>query len=171
MIKQSSILAFSTTSQVRKSEQVVEAARIRGEQTAFLSHSHKDAKLAKGVQGFLQDKGWEVYIDWEDTSMPSRPNKETANKIKEKIRNLDWFIYLATANSASSRWCPWEIGYADGSKKTDSILIFPTKDSSGHNYGNEYLNLYRHIDIAEGGGHGLFETNNRGILLEKVRYL
>jgi hypothetical protein len=169
MIDQSSIRAYAGRAEIRKSERVVEEARQAGKQTAFLSHSHKDADLAKGLQGFLQAQGWIVYIDWEDTSMPSRPNRETARSIKDKIYRLDWFIYLATSNSASSRWCPWEIGYADGVKDIDKIVIVPTRDSIGNNYGNEYLDLYRHVDSAKGGGFGLFRPDNRGLLLENVR--
>lgn len=169
MIDQSSILAYAGRTDVRKSERVVEEARQAGKQTAFLSHSHQDSELAKGLQGFLQSKGWLVYIDWDDTSMPSKPNRETAQKIKDKIKRLDWFLYLATANSALSRWCPWEIGYADGVKAIDRIVIIPTRDSTGRNHGNEYLDLYKQVSAAEGGGYGLFRpTDKRGILLEGV---
>lgn len=169
MIDQSSIRAFTSRADVRKSERIVEEARRTRKQTAFLSHSHKDTDLAKGLQGFLQSKGWDVYIDWEDTSMPSKPNRETAQKIKEKINRLDWFLYLATGNSATSRWCPWEIGYADGVKDIDKIIIVPTLDSLGRSHGNEYLELYRKIAISEGGSYGIFNPNNRVMLFENVR--
>ncbi|OUS06320.1 hypothetical protein A9Q96_10125 [Rhodobacterales bacterium 52_120_T64] len=170
MIRESSIRAYAGHVGIRKSNQVVNEALREGKQTAFLSHSHKDAELAKGLQGFLQAQGWKVYIDWEDTSMPQSPNRETAQNIKDRIKRLDWFIYLATANSASSRWCPWEIGYADGVKHIDRIVIVPTRDSVGRNYGNEYLELYHQVSSAEGGGYGLFNPiNKRGGLLETVQ--
>ena len=168
MINQSSIRAYAGRTEVRKSERIVEEARLAGKQTAFLSHSHKDAELAKGLQGFLQAQGWKVYIDWEDTSMPQQPNRETARKIKDRIKRLDWFLYLATVNSASSRWCPWEIGYADGAKGIDQIVVIPTRDSAGRNYGNEYLDLYKRVTTADVGGLGVFGPNNRGTLLENV---
>lgn len=168
MINQSSIRAYAGRAELRKSERIVEEARQAGKQTAFLSHSHKDAELAKGLQGFLQAQGWKVYIDWEDTSMPPKPNRETAQKIKDRIKRLDWFLYLATANSASSRWCPWEIGYADGAKGIDRIVVIPTRDSAGQNYGNEYLDLYKRVTTADVGGFGVFGPNNRGTLLENV---
>lgn len=84
MIDQSSIRAYAGRSEIRKSERIVEEARQAGKQTAFLSHSLKDADLAKGLQGFLQAQGWKVYIDWEDISMPPKPNRETAQKIKDR---------------------------------------------------------------------------------------
>lgn len=167
-ISQSSIRAYAGLTPARTSEEIVERARREGKQTAFLLHSHKDADLAMSLQAFLQVNGWKIYIDWQDTSMPPRPNRETADKIKQKIKRLDWFMYLATANSAASRWCPWEIGYADGVKEGDRVVIVPTRDNAGNNYGNEYLDLYRHVDAAQAGGYGLFGPDNRGVLLENV---
>lgn len=169
MINQSSIRAYAGRAEIRKSEQIVNEALVAGKQTAFLSHSHRDAELAKGLQGYLQAQGWMVYIDWEDTSMPPKPNRETAKKIKDRIKRLDWFIFLATANSTNSRWCPWEIGFADGVKNIDKVVIVPTRDSAGNNHGSEYLDLYRHVDTAQGGGVGVFRpTDKRGVLLEDV---
>jgi len=123
-------------------------ARSQNKQTAFLCHSHKDEELAKGLQVLLAEDGWEVYIDWQDNEMPETPNKETATKIKNKITQTDWFLFLATPNSTSSRWCPWDIGYADSEKQNSKIMIIPTSDQSGRWYGNEYLQLYRRIDVG-----------------------
>ncbi len=124
--------------------------------TAFLCHSHKDEDLAKGLQVLLSENGWDLYIDWQDREMPERPEKETAEKIKSKIITMDWFLFLATPNSIQSRWCPWEIGFADSKKIYDRILIIPTSDSSGNWYGNEYLRLYRKIENATTGGLAAF---------------
>jgi len=115
-------------------------------QTAFLCHSHRDQELAKGLQVILKENGWDLYIDWEDSEMPSTPNEETAKRIKSKIQLTNWFLFLATSNSTHSRWCPWEIGYADAVKDYERILIVPTEDDSGKWYGNEYLQLYKKID-------------------------
>ncbi|ARS53528.1 toll/interleukin-1 receptor domain-containing protein [Kushneria konosiri] len=121
-------------------------ALAKKQQTAFLCHSHKDHELAKGLQVLMKENGWDLYIDWEDSEMPSTPNKETANKIKTKIKITDWFLFLATSNSTQSRWCPWEIGFADSAKSYEKILIVPTEDDSGTWYGNEYLQLYRQMN-------------------------
>lgn len=61
---------------------------------------------------------------------------------------MDYLIFLATADSISSRWCPWEIGYADGTKNTDRILLVQTMDRAGYTYGSEYLDLYRRVDFS-----------------------
>jgi hypothetical protein len=121
-------------------------ALAKNQQTAFLCHSHKDHELAKGLQVLMKENGWDLYIDWEDSEMPSTPNKDTANRIKTKINTTDWFLFLATGNSTQSRWCPWEIGFADSAKGYDKILIIPTEDDYGTWYGNEYLQLYKKMD-------------------------
>lgn len=123
-------------------------ARIKKQQTAFLCHSHLDQELAIGLQVLMAEDGWNIYIDWQDNAMPEKPSKETAKRIKNKITETQWFIFLATRNSVNSKWCPWEIGYADSKKAENSILIVPTSDQSGQWYGNEYLQLYRRIDVG-----------------------
>ncbi len=123
------------------------AARIK---TAFLCHSRKDQELAMSVQDFLWKNGWRVYVDWQDTTMPDKPNHETANRLQEKIRDNDWFLFLATANSMASRWCPWEIGYADSAKGKQAILVIPTSDATG-SHGSEYMDLYRRVDRVPDG--------------------
>lgn len=125
-------------------------ARDKLQQTAFFCHSHEDKNLATGFQVLLNENGWDLYIDWQDTAMPEKPTRETAKRIQEKIKALDWFLFLATQNSVSSKWCPWEIGFADSAKSYNNILIIPTADFSGVWYGNEYLQLYRRIDFQNG---------------------
>jgi hypothetical protein len=161
-IRQADLQSYSAVTVTK----TLREAKDEGKPTAFLSHSHKDAYLAKGVQGFLRARGWDVYIDWEDVAMPDVPNRATAERIQRRIQQLELFLFLATANSMSSRWCPWEIGYADGVKRTDAILVLPTQDNYGAVHGNEYLQLYRHVDIASGGGVGHFGSDNRGSILE-----
>lgn len=130
----------------------LQEANVLGQKTAFLCHSHSDVELVKGVVALLNESGWKLYIDWADVTMPPTPTRETARKIKDKISTTTYFLFLATANSTSSRWCPWEIGYADGVKNIDQIFIIPTRDDAGRFHGNEYLQLYRKIDIANQGG-------------------
>lgn len=131
--------------------------------TAFLCHSHKDESLVKGLLVLFQEKGVNLYVDWLDSEMPESPNGETASRIQDKIKSAYYFFFLATANSKASRWCPWEIGYADGVGK--KVCIISTSDD--HNtYGNEYLQLYSHIDdgVSDNGRrHGLavFEPNSK----------
>ncbi|HFF3031789.1 TPA: toll/interleukin-1 receptor domain-containing protein [Stenotrophomonas maltophilia] len=131
----------------------------RGVRTAFLCHSHKDQELVKGFVRLLHDSGWSVYVDWNDSTMPATPNQETARKIREKIVQLDYFILLATDNSMASRWCPWELGYADGKKLNERILVVPTTEHGREN-GNEYVGLYRRIDIDAVGRMQVFSPGS-----------
>ncbi|MEX0166076.1 toll/interleukin-1 receptor domain-containing protein [Pseudomonas brassicacearum] len=139
------------------------SSRRPGQPTAFLSHSHQDAQLALGLQEMLKKAGWDVYIDWQDNTMPAIPDGETAFNIKVAIVRADWFLFLATQNSMASRWCPWEIGFADGKKAHDRIAIIPTSDNQGHFHGNEYLSLYNKIDFDKHGYNlALFDTRGNG---------
>lgn len=127
--------------------------------SAFLCHSHKDETLVLGLLILLEEEGIELYVDWKDHTMPEITNKTTASKIQKKIRESDLFLFLATANAKNSRWCPWEIGYADASIRP--IYIIPTSDDLT-TYGNEYLELYNRIDFGsanEKTALALFEPN------------
>jgi hypothetical protein len=151
------LMAASGRVRVAKARSLSEATANRM-QTAFLCHSHRDASLAQGLVTLLGESGWSVYVDWEDALMPDTPDRDTAKRIQDKIGTLKYFLFLATENSTSSRWCPWEIGYADGKKPIDDILIIPTVDRSGNFHGNEYLRLYRKIDETTPGTLGVFRV-------------
>jgi hypothetical protein len=144
-------------------------ARTLGVKTAFLCHSHHDASLAKGLVQLLSDAGWRVYIDWQDAQMPETPNRETAQRIKQKIVDFEYFLFLATPNSIASRWCPWEIGYADGKKQIDHILVVPTTDGV-QTHGNEYLQLYRRVDLSDKNELAVWQPgqSNNGVLAKNL---
>ena len=155
-IRQSTLRAYQSTLRLSDQPGGIAAAKSFGRQTAFLCHSHLDRRLALSLQAFLHAQGWRVYIDWQDQTLPSTPDRRTAETIQDKIRQLDWLLYLATVNSAASRWCPWEIGYADGIKSRDRIVVIPTRDEAGASYGSEYMELYRRIE-EDAGAVSVFE--------------
>jgi len=123
------------------------ASQVKYSLSIFLSHSHKDKDLVRGFASILQYA--DIYIDWKDDTLPDEPNKETAERIKERIKESDLFILLATDNALSSTWCSWEIGIADGIKGYEYILIVPVTDDSGNFRGNEYLQIYKRIEIVQ----------------------
>lgn len=148
-------IALSSLREAAKREpkpasRTISEARARGAKTVFVCHSHRDADLVKGLVNLLLDAGWTAYIDWADERMPAHPNRETARRIQERIVALDVFLFLATPNSLASRWCPWELGFANGKKQTDSIVVCATSDG-GTIHGNEYLDLYRRLDLSSAG--------------------
>lgn len=126
--------------------------------TIFLSHSHKDKALALGFKNLLAQFGIYIYIDWEDSELPDTPSRKTAEGIKNKIKELDLFILLATNNSLSSRWCPWEIGIADSYKGYENMLIVPVIPDGGDFEGNEYLQLYKRVEIDSYGKYLVLES-------------
>ncbi|MGQ2905745.1 MAG: toll/interleukin-1 receptor domain-containing protein [Neoaquamicrobium sediminum] len=146
-----------------RAETAAEQAVKTNIRTAFLCHSHQDKELVEGFIALLREAGWTLYVDWADTSMPPKPDRITATNIKSRIKQTRYFLFLATPNSVQSRWCPWEIGYADGVKPIDDIIIVPTQDDRGNYYGNEYLQLYRQIDEMANGKLGLWSHDRKGL--------
>jgi len=146
-IRQSDLRAASVSDGIYESAGTIRTAKADKRKTAFLCHSHRDQDLASRLESYLRRVGWNIYIDWKDASMPSTPSLETAEKIQARIVELDWFLFLATQNSMSSRWCPWELGYADGRKGKEPIAVIPTVDDAGVSYGSEYMELYKRLDI------------------------
>ncbi len=118
------------------------------------------------------ESGCAIYLDCKDAALPAKPDQATAREIKARIAEDEWFIFLATANSIASRWCPWEIGYADCRKAHDKIIILDTKEG-GNWYGNEYLQLYSQISSLKDEPRRLavFKVgpSNIGTLLENIR--
>ncbi|OGR37722.1 MAG: hypothetical protein A2X29_06980 [Elusimicrobia bacterium GWA2_64_40] len=126
----------------------------------FLSHSHKDRDLAKGLINYLAPLGLSLYVDWQDSTMPRITSRETAQNIKRTISELDFFLILATPNALESRWVPWEIGVADQAKSHAKMAIMPVADSNGNFQGNEYLLIYNRIELDSLGGLLMRDSDN-----------
>lgn len=129
----------------------------------FLSHSHNDKKIVEGWIRNLAALGIDMYVDWNDSSMPRETNRETADRIKQRIDEVDLFVVLATNAALDSKWVSWEIGIADKTKGESKVLLAPVKPKSGTWKGNEYLQLYKTIELFDKGDHvgrpGVFEPN------------
>lgn len=125
--------------------------------TVFLCHSHEDQALVEGLLAIFDKYGIDLYIDWKDSSLPDRTNLETVKKIQEKIRTSDIFLMLATENSLASRWCPWELGFADA--RNSKIYILPTENNQV-TYGNEYVDVYKSIIVADSGNLAIFDPHS-----------
>jgi len=157
-------IANSPEMEKRASRHILEsfsAARL----SVFLSHSHSDKKLVQGWIRKLAALGIEMYVDWNDSSMPRETNRETADKIKRRIEEVDLFVVLATNAALDSRWVSWEIGIADKTKGEAKVLLAPVTPKSGTWKGNEYLQLYKTIELFDQGDvigrPGVFEPNAR----------
>jgi hypothetical protein len=144
----------------------VKTSGVLAQVTIFLSHSSKDRELAQGLVFYLGSLGISVYVDWNDSDMPRVTNRETAERLKVKIKENRLFMILASRNALDSKWVPWEVGIADQCKGEQAMLLIPVADASGRFEGAEYLQLYRRVETAP-GGFGVFPPGQTtGVLLE-----
>jgi hypothetical protein len=121
----------------------------------FISHSFKDRELIIGLSYLFKMAGYKVYIDWIDDKGLDRNNvtAATAQLIKNRIRASKGMAYVSTANSTTSKWCPWELGVSDGLK--GKVCILPVMNSSFK--GQEYLGLYPFLDYERTQDKGRYE--------------
>ena len=88
-LTESQLKGFATTLNKNTTRANLKVFRISAKVSIFLSHSHRDRKLAQGLVFFLASQGIELYADWNDSEMPEITNRTTADKIKGKIRDND----------------------------------------------------------------------------------
>jgi len=150
-LKESDLRGYAqSTQKIQEAKTYIVKAAYEASKTVFLSHSHKDKDLAQGLVNYLASLGIKLYVDWQDSGMSRMTDRKTAENIKQRIRDLNFFLILATQNALFSRWVPWEIGVADQLKTIDKIAIIPVEDPTGRFDGNEYLQLYNRIQIEDG---------------------
>ena len=113
--------------------------------TIFLSHKHDEIEELDSAISFLKKFGIEIYVDWLDEEMPLTTSGITANRIKEKIKENNKFIFLATEGAINSKWCNWELGHGDAEKYINHIAILPIKNTYFDYSGSEYLQIYPYI--------------------------
>ncbi|HBL77491.1 MAG: hypothetical protein A2W90_10430 [Bacteroidetes bacterium GWF2_42_66] len=113
----------------------------------FPSHSHLDKTIVSKISLLFSKLDAELYVDWMDKSLPETTNKITADNIKNKIRECNHFLFLATYHGLRSKWCNWEIGIADILKSESRLAILPIQSKSGNWSGYEYLQLYPEMVI------------------------
>ena len=109
----------------------------------FLSHSYLDKERIASLKIILESYGFSVYVDWISDSDLNRDNvnKQTATRIRNRMKNCKSLLYAISNNSTSSKWMPWELGYFDGIK--GKIALVPiTETDNEYLRGSEYLELY-----------------------------
>lgn len=115
----------------------------------FLSHSSNDAELVEGLKLEIEDMGYTVYVDWIEDPQLNREKvtKETAELLKQRMKNSTALIYAFSENAAASKWMPWELGYFDGIKGT--VAVLPIANVSKDDFkGVEYLGIYYYIQVS-----------------------
>lgn len=116
----------------------------------FISHSFMDKQLVEVLYKKFEESGYKVYIDWKEEKLQDRENvsSETAKILRERMNRCSGLSYIATGNIVNSKWCPWELGYADGKKNKAAILPILNEKSNEYK-GMEYLGIYPYIDYVE----------------------
>lgn len=113
----------------------------------FVSHSSKDtAKVRKLVERW-KSWGHEVFADFLDeklleASKNDRVDAELSEHLRYVIRHSRVFVFVASGNSISSGWMPWELGLAHGA--VGRVHIYQLDDIDLTKVaGREYLALYQ----------------------------
>ena len=118
----------------------------------FLSHSSLDQEEVINLVGLFNNCGYSVYVDWMFDPQLDRSNvtADTAKALRIRMAQSTGLAYLATGNSANSKWCPWELGYFDGKSQTSRCCILPVLSSYAASYtGQEYLGLYPYLTYTQ----------------------
>ena len=124
----------------------------------FLSHSYLDKDLVLTLVQLFTNAGYYVYVDWIDDVQLDRNNVTvaTAKFIKSRIKQCKGLSYISTSNIVSSKWCPWELGIADG-LHSGKACILPVLNQGDSYNGQEYLKLYPYIEYARRFGDKIYD--------------
>jgi hypothetical protein len=112
----------------------------------FLSHAYDDRELVLGVVLMIEDLGYSVYVDWRDDHSLDRKNvtKQTAEKIRARMKGSRCLFFSTTEHSTESKWMPWELGYKDGHNTRVAILPVSRQATQAFN-GQQYLAVYPYV--------------------------
>jgi len=141
---------FKRNTEVKRLDVLLErafATTFEKEEYIFLSHKHEEEEYVFRVESILKRYGFKGYVDWRDNTMPKVTAGETATKLKERIRGSRKFIFIASEKAIESKWCNWEVGFADAQKYIRHFAVFPIKDDYVDFSGQEYLSIYPSIQI------------------------
>lgn len=124
------------------------ASIVGSEFDIFLSHSYLDKKIIVGLTKELEDMGFSAYVDWINDSDLDRAeaSKETAERLRERMKKCKSLLFAISVNSSYSKWMPWECGYFDGIDGKVAICPIAKNPISWDKYeGQEYLGLYPYV--------------------------
>lgn len=118
----------------------------------FLSHSYLDATEIRVLKAIIEEEGLTVYVDWIEDYKLNRGNvtKETAQIIRQRMKNCDSLFYAFSENSTKSKWMPWELGFFDG--YNGKVAVIPIKEnsqSSDYYKGVEFVGIYPYITLTK----------------------
>lgn len=154
--KQRNIYSSSQTRILNESYNLFSAKKANYD--LFLSHSYLDRDLVLTLVQLFTNAGYYVYVDWIDDVQLDRKNVTvaTAKFIKSRIKQCKGLSYISTSNIVSSKWCPWELGIADG-LHSGKACILPVLNQGDSYNGQEYLKLYPYIEYARRSGDNIYD--------------
>lgn len=141
---------FSSTESRILHENAVLNSKKNNVYDVFISHSFLDKPLVITLVNLFNQAGYSVYVDWIEDSTLDRTHvtETTVELIRERITQSKSLAYIATSNISSSKWCPWELGVADGIHDGRAAILPILSQNQSFN-GQEYLNVYPYIDYEK----------------------
>jgi hypothetical protein len=117
----------------------------------FLSHSYLDKETILQLNYILEEMlNFKVYVDWiENPDLDrSQVNNETALELRSVMDRSTSLLYAISANAASSKWMPWELGYSDARHGRVAVLPISDYETTSWAYKDqEFISLYPYVDI------------------------
>lgn len=162
-------------SYVVKQRLLSESSRAHTGFDIFLSHSNLDRKEVEGIYIELTNKGFSVYVDWIVDPNLDRQNvtKETAEKIRGRMKSSKRLLLAISTNVSLSKWIPWELGFMDG--RTNNCALFPVSPGNETQrvfYRSEYLLLYPYLKKASiGYSENLYITESAHIYISADQWI
>lgn len=92
----------------------------------FISHNSKNEDEVVRFYKILNSNGLVAYVDWVNDKFDLKRqwcNATTAEIIKERIKQSQFFVIYATEEILHSQWCAWEVGYAEALGKKICIYL------------------------------------------------
>lgn len=118
------------------------------EKRVFLSYRRIDKEYVDGVVRFLKQMGVSVYVDYLDETLEEKTNDVVAQQLRDRIKECSKFITLATPNSASSKWMPWELGLGDRIINYPNVAVLPLTNDPNTWADQEYGKIYGRVESA-----------------------
>lgn len=141
--------SLSETKLFSETERIINESKQYTVYDIFLSHCFLDRDVIKGLLLDLTAKGFKVYVDWIIDPQLDRTNvtKDSAELIRNRMKNSKSLLLAISANATTSKWMPWELGYVDGNTKKCAIIpVYENQYNNPESYeGFEYLKLYPYV--------------------------
>ena len=115
----------------------------------FLSYNIADKAVVEGIYYYLTKLGYKVYLDSiiDPDLNRNLVTKQTAEKIRKRLRNSKSLIFAASKGAYLSKWMTWELGMVDGN--TSKCMLLPVAEGYEAVYNKqEYLKIYPVIYLS-----------------------